>query len=293
MSKDTSNLQSFAQVLHKNLARRLPGRGITLSDVQESLGQATGAGPWNVAVALQARLFEKPPAATLRDVHIHLVLEDGSVHRFDGVLTKSKVKLTVDSKLARSALAHVLVTAQGVPDSVKLSEQAWRTLVHNRAVEHFVRLVAVGYDPLSQAAAEVLGRELEDEDEDDDRGPGVMTKVYAALATRDGATEHCVVYGAICDEDTLLEEAEASNDWEINDGNPTDYPYFGSSVEDDVEELSICEYLSRMICEAQERREGARKIAALQLVRQLASLDLSNASELQRLLVRAADIAKE
>lgn len=281
MTEVNNTLQSFAKTLHKSLTARLPGRGIALSDVQESLAQAAGAGHWNVAVAQQARLLEPVSLPPHREAHVELRFGQDLVQRLDGRVQMSEATLEVDPGVVHENVTRAVFTVEGAVVSVEMNGTAWRNLVHNDCVGEFLRLVALNQDGLSYEAARLLGSE---------EG---LRKLYCGLVTRSGATESCVVYSTRDDADDILDEADNRHDWELNEGNPAEYPYFGGRAEEDVWEVSIAEYLETLRKKAAVARDRQRKQAALQLVKQLAAGDLRDAAVLPSTLRRAAEIVRD
>nr|BAO19208.1 hypothetical protein [Burkholderia sp. M701] len=151
-------------------------------------------------------------------------------HVFRGKVTSSPLQWKAGADYVSSETAEFRLEITGQPRAYTLSGDAYRALDEYGYVDKFILLAALSPNLASDVESVF------------DEG----TTVFSGLVTRE-ATESCVVYSPTGDGDDILEDAENSNTWEVNEGNSSASPYFGSGSDEDVEEISVTEYLDALL----------------------------------------------
>ncbi len=267
------DIKSQAKALHAELKGM--NQEIAYSTLVQALSRATTGHAHQV---VKARERKEQAQQGVRRFTIELDEAGGQTGRMRGELSSrgdvSYGLMLWKDEDATQETVQARLSFEG-QDTVTMTGDAWRNLEMTGQLELFVRLAALS-PKAAQEAADLIDQEGE-------------PRIFIAIATRDAGTESCTVYCASDKESDILEEAEASHDWQANDNFP-DRAYLGGGKED-IEETDLKSYLKGLMSREIERTRKDRAAQAFALVEEVSNMDIPTSKEckaaLQGLIAKA------
>ncbi len=268
-----SDIKSEAKALHGALKDL--GQEVLYSMLVQAVSRAkTG----HVHQVLKAQERKDQAQQGVRRFTIELDEAGGQTGRMRGELSSRGdvtygIMVWKDEDITQETLeARVQFEGQ---DAITMTGLAWRNLEREDQVALFVRLAALS-PRAAQEAADLIDQEGE-------------LRIYCGLATRDAGTESCTVYCASDKTSDILEVADDSSDWEVND-NFLEPAYFGAGKED-IEEIDLKDYLKALMSREMKRASKRQATQAAALLEEVANMAIPVSKEckaaLQSLIAKA------